>query len=35
MSPTLIHLVYASARHGERVRTREPRSVPTPRRKLG
>jgi hypothetical protein len=33
MSPTLIHLVYAAAQHGERVRTREPRSVPTPRRK--
>jgi hypothetical protein len=35
MSPTLIHLVYATAHHGERVRTRDPRGVPTPRRKLG
>ena len=32
MSPTLIHLVYATAHHSQRVRTREPRSVPAPRR---
>jgi hypothetical protein len=33
MSPTLIHLVYAHAHHGERIRSREPRSVPSPRRR--
>ncbi len=35
MSPTLIHLVFASARHGERIRVRQPRSVPSPRRTIG
>jgi len=33
MSPTLIHLVYADTHHRERIRTREPRSVPAPRRR--
>jgi hypothetical protein len=32
MSPTLIHLVYATAHHSQRVRSHEPRSVPAPRR---
>lgn len=32
MSPTLIHLVYADTRQSERIRTRTPRSVPSPRR---
>jgi hypothetical protein len=35
MSPTLIHLVYATAHHGERVRVHQPRSVPSPRRTTG